>query len=67
VPILGDIPLLGLLFQKEESEIRHSVLTIFITPQVMKPDNPVPDWPQVNSEDLDRRPIMEEKPNDKKK
>lgn len=59
VPILGDIPLISGLFRREETDIKHSVLTIFITPQVMTPDNPVPDWPKVNPEDHELVPIME--------
>jgi type II secretory pathway component GspD/PulD (secretin) len=58
VPILGDIPILDMLFKKEESESRNSVLTIFITPQILRPDNPTPDWPQINPEDHKLVPIM---------
>ena len=62
VPILGDIPLISGLFRREEKDIKHSVLTIFITPQVMTPDNPVPDWPILNPEDHKLVPIMETLP-----
>jgi type II secretory pathway component GspD/PulD (secretin) len=58
VPILGDIPILDMLFKKEESEIRNSVLTIFITPQILRSENPTPDWPQLNPEDHKLVPIM---------
>jgi Flp pilus assembly secretin CpaC len=58
VPILGDLPLISPLFKREEKEVRNTVLTIFITPQVMSPDNPVPEWPQVNPEDHRLVPIM---------
>ena len=58
VPILGDIPILDMLFKKEESQVRHSVLTIFITPQILRSDNPTPDWPQINPEDHKLVPIM---------
>jgi type II secretory pathway component GspD/PulD (secretin) len=58
VPILGDIPILDMLFKKEESESRNSVLTIFITPQILRSDNPTPDWPQINPEDHKLVPIM---------
>jgi len=67
VPLLGDIPLLGVLFKKEETEIRHSVLTILITPRVMTADNPIPEWPQVNIEDHDFAPITDETSRNKKK
>lgn len=58
VPILGDIPIIDMLFKKEESEIRNSVLTIFITPQILRSDNLTPDWPQINPEDHKLVPIM---------
>ena len=60
VPILGDIPIIDMLFKKEESENRQSVLTIFITPQVLRSDNPSPAWPQLNSEDHKLVPIMDD-------
>ncbi|MCP4709785.1 MAG: hypothetical protein GY869_14275 [Planctomycetes bacterium] len=64
VPILGDIPLLGWLFKKQESIVRHSVLTIFITPRVMTPDNPRPDWAISSVDDFKRTPIIEDKSQD---
>jgi len=67
VPILGDIPLLGWLFKKEETQIRHSVLTIFITPRVMTSDNPTPEWTTSGSEDFKLTPIMKDKEKIKKK
>ena len=59
VPFLGDIPWIGLLFRNEVVAVRHTVLTIFITPRLMKPDEPIPDWPVVNPEDHQQVPIME--------
>jgi len=58
VPILGDIPIIDMLFKKEESEVRNSVLTIFITPQILRSENPTPEWPQINPEDHKLVPIM---------
>jgi hypothetical protein len=52
VPVLGDLPLLGPLFKREEKAVRDTVLTIFITPRIMRPDNPVPERPQLNPEDV---------------
>ncbi|MFC1594313.1 type IV pilus secretin PilQ [Candidatus Omnitrophota bacterium] len=37
VPILGDIPLLGLLFQKKEATTEKTDLLIFITPHIITP------------------------------
>jgi len=45
VPILGDIPLLGGLFKKEQSQVRHTVLTLFITPHLLQDAAPTPAWP----------------------
>ncbi|MBA7649426.1 Secretin ExeD [subsurface metagenome] len=67
VPILGDIPVINMLFKKEKSESRYSVLTIFITPQVLRSDNPTPEWPQVNPEYLKLAPIIDETPRAKRK
>ncbi len=67
VPILGDIPIINMLFKKEKSESRYSVLTIFITPQVLRSDNPTPEWPQVNPEYLKLAPIIDETPRAKRK
>jgi len=59
VPLLGDIPLLGWLFKKQESIVRHSVLTIFITPRIMTENNPRPDWSTAKPDDFPRTPIMD--------
>ncbi|MDP3142434.1 MAG: type IV pilus secretin PilQ [Candidatus Omnitrophota bacterium] len=37
IPILGDIPLLGLLFQKTEKVLEKTDLLIFITPHIITP------------------------------
>jgi Tol biopolymer transport system component len=66
MPLLGDLPLLGPLFRKEERYITHSVLTILITPQLMQQDNPIPDWPTIDSNDFTIVPIMEDGYLDKK-
>ncbi len=65
VPILGDLPILGGLFKHEETEIKNSVLTIFITPHVLRPGEPVPEWPQLDSEKYKLVPIMEKPSNAK--
>jgi len=62
VPVLADIPLIGPLFKQEETEIKHSVLTIFITPHVLQPNGPTPDWPQLDANDYTIQPIMSKPP-----
>jgi len=39
VPILGSIPLLGKLFQKDEGGVTKTDLLIFITPHIITPEN----------------------------
>ena len=62
VPVLGDIPIIGLLFKKTQKVTRNSVLTLFITPHVLLPDIPAPDWPQLEADDHKIKPIMKEAP-----
>lgn len=59
VPILGSLPLVGRLFRHEEQEVRHSVLTIFITPQIMNGHNLTPAWPLLDPNEHQIVPIME--------
>jgi len=59
IPLLADLPLLGGLFKSESDEVRHSVLTIFITPQVMNGHDLQPDWPTLDPDDHPMVPIME--------
>jgi len=40
-PILGDIPLLGLLFRSVSTQINHTEFTIYIVPVLDKPDEQV--------------------------
>lgn len=40
-PFIGDIPLLGLMFQKTEKEVIKTDLLIFLTPHVVTPEEPV--------------------------
>jgi Tol biopolymer transport system component len=51
VPLLGDLPILGWLFKKEQKDVKKSVLTLFITPHVLREGGPTPPWPQVDLED----------------
>jgi type IV pilus assembly protein PilQ len=36
VPLLGDIPLLGYLFQRNANNVTKRELLIFVTPQILK-------------------------------
>jgi hypothetical protein len=61
VPILGDLPIIRPLFRHEEQVVQTSVLTIFITPQILRPGEPAPDWPQFNPDEHKLSPILETK------
>lgn len=60
VPLLGSIPLVKALFTKKESTVKNSVLTIFITPQILKEEETGPSWPQYKRQDFERAPIMKD-------
>lgn len=60
VPLLGDLPFIGHAFRKTKKETRNSVLTLFVTPHVLKDDGQAPDWPQLDSDDHVIKPIMQE-------
>jgi type IV pilus assembly protein PilQ len=62
VPLLADVPLIGPLFRKTQKVARNSVLTLFITPHVLLPDAPSPNWPQLDANDHTIQPIMRESP-----
>ena len=65
VPVLGSIPVIKPLFTRNKNDTRHSVLTIFITPQVLKPGSPPPVWSQLDEADHKIVPIMKETRMDK--
>ena len=62
VPLLGSIPLIKPFFTQDDAQIKHSVLTIFISPRILRPGADAPEWPQLNGEDERIVPIMEEAP-----
>lgn len=56
VPLLGDLPLLGWLFKNKQKEIKQSVLTLFITPHMLREGQAAPPWPEVDIENGHRMP-----------
>jgi len=56
VPLLGDLPILGWLFKQEQKDVKQSVLTLFITPHVLREGKPAPPWPEVDLENGHRIP-----------
>jgi Tol biopolymer transport system component len=67
IPLLSYIPIIKPLFTKRTLDVRHSVLTIFITPQILAPGEPAPEWPQLLDSDYPMVPIMEETPKNKRR
>ncbi len=61
VPILGDIPLLGLLFTSRKVSVKSSVLTIFITPRILRERETNPSWPQLDASKVENVPILVDK------
>ena len=64
VPLLGDLPILGWLFKHEQKDVKQSVLTLFITPHVLREGGPAPSWPEVDLENGHRIPSSD--PNEAK-
>jgi general secretion pathway protein D len=60
VPVLGNLPILGPLFRHEETDVKHTVLTIFITPQILSEENPLPEWPSLDPDEYRMVPIMDD-------
>ena len=60
VPILGYIPYLKPFFTRTEVSLSQSVLTIFITPQVVREDQPTPEWPILGPDDNKSAPILQD-------
>jgi type IV pilus assembly protein PilQ len=59
VPFLGDIPLLGMLFQHSGTRRSKTNLVIYITPRVMMPGDTVDIEDAMNSYDLSNRAPLE--------
>ena len=52
VPVLSDIPILGLFFRTIQKEVAESILTIFITPHIIDSANELIDLYKKNSREL---------------
>ena len=61
LPILGDIPILGGLFQSTDSKEANRELIIFITPNVIRDDSDVDEVMKEPREILDRLKLEMEK------
>jgi hypothetical protein len=57
IPILGDIPLLGLLFKSTSTVVKNSELIVFLAPHVYKGE-PIPDEAMEKYKEITDRPIL---------
>ncbi len=68
VPILGDIPLIGLLFRYTNTVVNNTELIIFLSPHIYKDDEPIPEDAMEKFREIKERPMPSlKKPGDDKK
>ncbi|NQT02342.1 MAG: hypothetical protein HQ580_09980 [Planctomycetes bacterium] len=68
VPILGDIPLIGLLFKYTNTVVKNSELIVFISPHVYKKDEPIPEDAMAKFKEIRDKPMpLSEKDRNAKK
>ncbi len=57
IPILGDIPLLGLLFKSTDTVVKNSELIVFLSPHIYKGE-PIPDDEMAKFNEMKDRPML---------
>ncbi len=57
VPILGDIPLLGLLFKYTHNVVNNTELIVFLSPHIYKEDEPIPEDAMEKYREIKNRPM----------
>jgi type II secretory pathway component GspD/PulD (secretin) len=57
VPILGDIPLLGLLFKYTHDVVKNTELIVFLSPHIYKEDEPIPEDAMEKYREIKDRPM----------
>jgi type II secretory pathway component GspD/PulD (secretin) len=62
VPILGDIPLIGLAFQNQDKLKRKSEIVIFLTPRIISGDVPAKEIAELESSENVKKPQLDLKP-----
>jgi type IV pilus assembly protein PilQ len=65
IPLLGDIPLIGLLFKSTVTEISNNELIVFIAPHIYKGE-PIPQEAMTKFREITERPVLS-LPSDKDK
>lgn len=68
IPILGDIPLIGLLFKYTNTVVTNTELIIFLSPHIYKEGEPIPEDAMEKFREIKDRPMpsLEKAENDKK-
>lgn len=57
VPILGDIPLIGLLFRYTNTVVTNTELIIFLSPRIYKDEEPIPEDAMEKFREIKDRPM----------
>ena len=58
IPILGDIPLIGLLFKYTNTVVRDTELIVFLSPHIYKEDEPIPDDAMEKFREIKEKPVL---------
>lgn len=58
IPILGDIPLIGLLFKYTKTVVENTELIVFLSPHIYNKDEPIPDEAMKKYREIIDRPIL---------
>ncbi|MHC4103605.1 MAG: type II secretion system protein GspD [Planctomycetota bacterium] len=68
IPILGDIPLIGLLFKYNKTVVTNTELIVFLSPHIYKEEEPIPEDAMEKFWEIKERPMPSlEKAGDDKK
>jgi len=58
IPILGDIPLIGLLFKYTNTVVNNTELIVFISPHIYKEGEPIPEDAMSKFKEITERPML---------
>ena len=58
IPILGDIPIIGLLFKYTNTVINNTELIVFLSPHIYKEGEPIPEDEMLKFEEITDRPML---------
>jgi len=58
IPILGDIPIIGLLFKYTNTVINNTELIVFLSPHIYREGEPIPEDAMLKFEEITQRPML---------